>query len=206
VEGPAGNEPDTVLGTLAEAFEDNEAAAAPLGVDGDEVSVVVLAPPESIVPERLPSRTDSGNLSLRKLPKGERSALYTLTVAGHAIVTVKEALAVAPGIQRVRRIVLRDAGRDAYGRPKMDCVLAGTWKREALGGVAWATADATTVLQDTATELLVKLKGGKELMPLELGSQPEIQHLLEIVDIEELTTGRRSRAHKSRRPSPDGGC
>jgi hypothetical protein len=36
------------------AFEDNEAAAAPLGVDGDEVAVVVLAPPETVVPERMP--------------------------------------------------------------------------------------------------------------------------------------------------------
>jgi hypothetical protein len=63
-----GNEPDTVLGTLAGAFEDNEAAAAPLGVDGDEVSIVVLAPLESIVPERLSNRTDSGNLSPASCP------------------------------------------------------------------------------------------------------------------------------------------
>lgn len=182
------NEPDTVLATLAEAFEDNEAAAAPVGVEGDEVSVVVLAPPEDIVPERMPSQTAAGNLSLRKLPKGERSALYTMAVAGHAIVTVKETLAVAPGIQRVRLIVLRAAGRDAYGRPKLDCVLAGTWKRQALQGVVWATADATTVLQDTATELLLKLKAGKELLPLDLGLEPEIQRLLGVVDIDELTT------------------
>ena len=66
--------------------------------------------------------------------------------------------------------------------------LAGTWKRKALGGVAWATADATSVVQDTTTELLAKLKGGKELMPLDLRPQPDIQNLLGIVDIDELTT------------------
>ncbi|SNS69207.1 hypothetical protein SAMN06893096_106233 [Geodermatophilus pulveris] len=59
------NEPDTGIGTLAEAFEDNEAAAAPLSVDGDEVSLVVLAPSDSeaFVPERMPGTTASGNLS-----------------------------------------------------------------------------------------------------------------------------------------------
>jgi hypothetical protein len=30
----AGNDPETVLATLAEAFEDNEAPAAPVGIDG----------------------------------------------------------------------------------------------------------------------------------------------------------------------------
>lgn len=182
------NEPDTVIGTLAEAFEDNEAAAAPLGVDGDDLSLVVLAPSENIVPERMPGTTPSGNLSLRKIPKGERAALYTQAVMGHALVTIKEALAVAPGIQRVRLIVLRHAGADAYGQPKLECLLAGTWTRQALGGVAWATADAATVAQDTATELLIKLRGGKELVPLNLDSQPEIQQLLEVVDIEDLVS------------------
>ncbi|RFU18769.1 DUF4236 domain-containing protein [Geodermatophilus marinus] len=178
------NEPDTVIGTLAEAFEDNEAAAAPLGVDGDEVSVVVLAPPESIVPERMPGTTASGNLSLRKLPKGERAALYTQAVMGHALATMKEALAVAPGIQQVRLIALRYAGTDAYGQPKMDCLLAGRWTRQGLRGVAWATADAATVAEDTAAELLAKLRAGKELQPLDLSSHPQLQQLLKVVDIE----------------------
>jgi len=103
------NERETVIGTLAEAFEDNEAAAAPLGVEADEVSIVVLAPGASIVPERMPGRTASGNLSLRKLNNRERSALYTEAVMGHALVTIKEALAVAPGIQSVRLVALRHA-------------------------------------------------------------------------------------------------
>jgi hypothetical protein len=34
----AGNDPDTVLATLAEAFEDNEAPAAPVGIDGSWLS------------------------------------------------------------------------------------------------------------------------------------------------------------------------
>jgi hypothetical protein len=180
------NEPETVIGTLAEAFEDNEAAAAPVGVDGDELSVVVLVPDESIVPERLPGRTASGNLSLRKLNKGERSSLYMEAVLGHALVTIKEALAVAPGIQQVRLVALRHTGDNAYGRPTLDCLLAGRWTRQALQGVAWANVEAVRIAEDTATEFLVKVRAGKELQPLNLDSQPEIQQLLKVVDVDEL--------------------
>jgi hypothetical protein len=182
------NDPDTVLSTLAEAFEDNEAAAAPLGVDGDEAAIVVLAPPESVVPERMPGTTAAGNLSLRKLPKGERAALYTAAVLGHVIVTIKEALAVAPALQSIRVVTLRSGGADAYGRPRLDCVLAGRWTRAAFEGVQWRTAEAGRVAEDTASELLVNLKGGKELQPIDLTDQPGIRALLGVVDVDELTS------------------
>jgi len=158
-----------------------------LGVDGDEVALVVLAPPEDVVPERMPGTTAAGNLSLRKLAKGERSALYTAVVTGHVVVTVKEALAVAPGLQSVRVIALRSAGIDAYGRPRLDCVLAGRWTRTAFTGVQWHIADATTVAQDTASELVANLRGGKELLPIDLADQPGIRALLGVVDVDELT-------------------
>jgi hypothetical protein len=181
------NDPGTVVAALAEAFEDNEAAAAPLGVEGAEVALVVLAPPESVVPERMPGTTAAGNLSLRKLPKGERSSLYTLTVMGHVLVTIKEAFAIAPGLNAARVIALRNGGPDAYGRPRLECILAGQWSRAAFEGVQWHSADAGTVAQDTAGELLVKLRGGKELQPIDLSDQPEIRSLLKVVDTDELT-------------------
>src|SRR4029453_18470297 len=95
------NDPEVVLATLAEAFEDNEAPAAPVAVDGAELDLVVLAPPYEVVPERMPGRTQAGNLTLRKLPKGERSALYGLLVFGHLLVTMREAFAVAPDITAI---------------------------------------------------------------------------------------------------------
>lgn len=93
-----GSDPDTVLATLAEAFEDNEAPAAAVGIDGVELSPIVLVPGEEAVPERLPTTTQAGNLALRKLPKGERSAFYLLLMAGHVLVTLREAFAVVPGV------------------------------------------------------------------------------------------------------------
>jgi hypothetical protein len=41
---------------------------------------------------------------------------------------------------------------------------------EGPGGVAWLTADAATIAQDTAAEMLVKLRAGKQLRPLNLES------------------------------------
>src|SRR4051794_29663699 len=47
-----GSDPEVVLAALAAAFEDNEAAAAAVGVEDAEVALVVVVPP------RMRSRTD----------------------------------------------------------------------------------------------------------------------------------------------------
>lgn len=93
----------------------------------------------------------------------------------------------APGLQSARVVALRPAGKDAYGRPRLDCVLAGQWRRAAFEGVRWQTADAATVAQDTAAELLVDLRRGNEMVPLDLSDQPAIRALVEVVDIDDLT-------------------
>ncbi len=46
-----------MLATLEEAFEDNEAPAAAVGVNDDEVALVVLVPGSEVVPEQTPSTT-----------------------------------------------------------------------------------------------------------------------------------------------------
>ena len=180
------NDSDVVLAILAEAFEDNEAPAAPVAVDGAELDLVVLAPPDEVVPERMPRRTQAGNLTLRKLPKGERSALYGLLVFGHVLVTMREAFAVAPGITAIRSVLLRHAGADAYGRPRLECLLAGRFLRSAFDGVRWQDADASRIVVDTATELLVNLRRGTELQPINLSREPEIQMVIDLVDVDEL--------------------
>jgi hypothetical protein len=173
----AGNDPDTVLATLAEAFEDNEAPAAPVGIDGAELSLIVLVPGEDAVPERLPATTQAGNLTLRKLPKGERSALYLLLIAGHVLVTLREAFAVAPGIDAARVIAVRRGAPDIYGRPVLDCMTAGRWTRTAFNGVRWADADAGKILAGTAAELVLNEKRG-QVLPVDLSAEPEIRDLL----------------------------
>jgi hypothetical protein len=182
-----GNDPDTVLATLAEAFEDNEAPAAPVGIDGAELSLIVLVPDEDAVPERMPATTQAGNLTLRKLPKAERSALYLLLIAGHVLVTLREAFAVAPGVEAARVIAVRRSGPDIYGRPVLDCMVAGRWTRTAFNGVRWADADAGNILAGTATELVLNQKRG-QLLPVDLSTEPEIRDLLSAMDTTDPAT------------------
>ena len=182
-----GNDPDTVLATLAEAFEDNEAPAAPVGIDGTELSLIVLVPGEDAVPERLPATTQAGNLTLRKLPKAERSALYLLLIAGHVLVTLREAFAVAPDVEAARVIAVRRSGPDIYGRPVLDCMVAGRWTRTAFNGVRWADGDAGNILAGTATELVLNRKRG-QILPVDLSTESEIRDLLSSMDTTDLAT------------------
>jgi hypothetical protein len=177
------------LGTLAEAFEDNEAAgSAPVGVDGTEASVVVLVPTPAAVPERRPEMTAAGNLSLKKLTKRELSDFYKLMVCGYVLATVKEGFAVAPGLQHMRVVAIRNTGMDAYGKTRVEAVLAARFARSALQGVQWATADAATVLNDTNEELKAHFTGpSKELTSLDLDLEPDLAAVLAAVDLAELT-------------------
>ncbi len=180
-----GNDPDTVLGTLAEAFEDNEAPAAAVGIDGDEVSIVLLVPGEESVPERLPSTTQAGNLTLRKLPKSEQSAVYIELIAGHVLVTLREAFAVAVGVSAARVIAVRSGAADIYGRKGLECMVAGRWPRAAFSGVQWRDARAAKILVGTATELVLNEKRG-QVAPVDLAVQPEIAALLASIDTSDI--------------------
>jgi len=182
-----GNDPDVVLATLAEAFEDNEAPAVPVGVDGDEVSIVVLVPGIEVVPERMPQMTAAGNISMPKLPKTKRADFYKLVVCGHLLATCREAFAVTPGIGSVRAAVIRLSENDAYGRCRPECLLAGRLARRAFDGVQWTTADAVRIVTDTSIDLLARGVGqAKELAPLDLSKQPELATLLDAVDLDDL--------------------
>lgn len=181
------NDSDVVLATLAEAFEDNEAPAAPVGVNGDEVAIVVLVPSLDVVPERMPQTTGAGNLSMPKLSKARRADFYKLVVCGHLLATCRETFAVAPGANSVRAAVIRLSEKDAYGRCHLECLLAGRFARRAFDGVQWATTDAARIVFDTSTDLLARAVGqAKELAPLDLSTQPELAALLNAVDLDDL--------------------
>lgn len=183
-----GNDPEMVMPVLAEAFEDNEAPAVPVALNGSEVSLVILAPGPDFVPERFPSRTTAGNISLKKLTKTERASYYTLTLCGYLLVTLREAFAVAPGLSAARAVVLRTDRIDAYGRAQVSCMLAGHFERRSFDGVRWDAVNAATVVNDTSDNLMINQKGAaKEPYPLDLRFEPELQALVNAVDITELT-------------------
>ena len=181
------NDPDTVLETLAAAFEDNEAAAAPLDVHDGVASLVVLVPGADALPEKIPGTTAAGNLSLRKLTRREANDFYKLMVCGYILATIKEAFAAAPGLLKVAIIAIRKTRPDAYGHFHPEAVMATRFTRESLAGIQWATADATQVVNDASHELVAEQKGAaSELQPLDPSKHPEIAHVLDAVNLDDL--------------------
>jgi hypothetical protein len=180
------NDPDVVFATLTEAFEDNEAPATMAGVHDSEASVVVMAPDADAVPERMPKLTEAGNLSLGKLTKSVRNSFYLQLVCGHILVTVREALAVAPSITSVRVAVVRQTPANAYGVRSVECLLAAVFTREALQGIQWQSADAATIVNEASAELRIRQGATSELRPLDLSNETALAALLQAVDLEEL--------------------
>jgi hypothetical protein len=180
------NDPDGVFATLTEAFEDNEAPAAMAGVHDSEASVVVMAPDVDAVPERMPKLTEAGNLSVGKLTKSVRNSFYVQLVCGHILVTVREALAVAPSIKSVRVAVVRWTPANAYGVRSVECLLGAVFARDALQGIQWQSADAATIVQDASAELRIRQGASNELRPLDLSNETALAALLQAVDLEEL--------------------
>jgi hypothetical protein len=176
------NDPDVVLAVLRHAFQTSSANAAPLGVWDAEVHLALLAPDLAALPERYPTTTAAGNLSLKKFTKGEMADLYKQLAAGLALATAKEAFAVAPGVTEIRIVVLRNAPADAYGKVRLEPILAARIARPAVNGVQWTQADALTILNQTSSELVTRIAGpSKAFTPLNLKTEPEIARLIHVV-------------------------
>ncbi|QIK66785.1 hypothetical protein G7072_10940 [Nocardioides sp. HDW12B] len=186
--GLRANEPRIVLSRLASAFEDNQAAAAAVGVLHEEVSLIAVVPGVEVVPERKPTTTAKGNLSLKKLTKRETADVYKLVVCGHVLATLKECFATAPGISSARIVAVRAAGHGDDGRRRPEAVMAARVSRSALAGVRWQSVDAAQILSDAASELVATQRGvSKELQPLDVTQQPDLGTLLDAVDFDEMT-------------------
>ncbi len=163
---------ETVLLALNEAFADNEAAASAMGVDGTEVTLLVLVPGDSEIPERKPTVTPAGNLCLKKLTKTETADFYKELVFGHVVITLREAFAAAPGIESSRIVALRARPRDAYGRTEPEVIAAARCTRTSLAGVRWDQVSAVQVLNECCTEKLVIQKGTtRALQPVPLDAE-----------------------------------
>ncbi|WP_166385538.1 DUF4236 domain-containing protein [Catellatospora methionotrophica] len=182
------NDPDVVLETLNLAFEDNEAPTLALGVTGADTSIVILAPSvDQVVPEQMPTTTQAGNLSFKKLPQRDRADYYKVFVCGQMLVTVREAFAVAPALTTARVAVLRNDGDDAYGRPRAVAIMAATFQKAALAGVQWQTTDAGRIVNDVSADRIFNERGRSgELAPINLAAEPDLALLVAAVDIDEL--------------------
>jgi hypothetical protein len=174
------NDPDVVLAVLSHELQYSTAHAAPLGVWDAEAHLALLAPEIAALPERHPTTTAAGNLSLKKFTKGELADLYKQLVAGLVLATAKEAFALAPGVAEIQIVVLRNTPADAYGKIRPEPILAARVARAALNGVQWTKAEALSIIGEVSSELLTRITGpSKALAPLDLKTEPEMARLID---------------------------
>jgi hypothetical protein len=194
------NDPDVVAGTLAESFEDNEAPAAVTSVHGAEVSAVVLVPDPGAIPERMPERTAAGNLSLRKLARTTRDGFYYSLVCGHVLVTVREAMAVAPSIDTVLVAAVRRSAPDVYGIHHPECILAAQFRRQQLEGVRWDIASAADIVSQASADLQMQRTPSGELRALDLTDEQGLAGLLQAIDLTDVNDDVTARPAATPRP------
>jgi hypothetical protein len=176
------NDSDVVMAVLSHAFQNSGAHAAPLGVWDAEAQLALLTPDLAALPERHPTTTAAGNLSLKKFTKGELADLYKQLVAGLVLAAVKEAFAVGPGVTDIQIVALRSTPADAYGKVRAEAILATGVARAALNGVQWTKADALSILNGISSEVVTRTAGqSKGFAPLDLKMEPEIARLVQVV-------------------------
>lgn len=167
------NDPVVVLQALEDAFADNAMPAVPIDVEGARATVVLLMEPASELPDRLPRETPTGRLTLRALSASERDRLYREWVASHAVATVREALAAAPGLAAVTLVVLR-RDTNPFGELVVEPLYVGTFARERVERLDLDREDVLEALF-YADDVRVRTRGkARRLEPLDLADEPEL--------------------------------
>lgn len=172
------NDPPVVLATLEEAFRDNRAPAVAVDCEGGRATVVLLMEGLEAVPERAPSVTPTGRPTTRRLTKTERNELYLGWMSSNVLATVREALAVAPGLAAVTVAVLRRDGLSPFGELVLSPVYVGTFGRAMCERIAWDRPEALGAIFH-AEGASISLKGRtKELAPLDPRDHPGLEEVI----------------------------
>lgn len=172
------NDPDTVLHAIEAAFSDNDSPAAAVDVQGPRVTLLMMAPDPTVVPERKPALTPTGRPTLKKRTKAELNDLYVSAIASYVLATVKEALAVAPGLQEANIIALRKEPSAGLGDDKLVALFAGRFPRTLLDEVRWEAIDLARVLDEVPDALLKRRGRTNELAPLDLDDEPDLAEVV----------------------------
>lgn len=175
------NDEDVVLQTLDDAFRDNALRTATLGLEGDHVLLVMAHPDPDIVPDLFPGVTAKGNVSIRKTTKTQRGEYLTAATLGNMLVTLRETFAVAPKLSKATLVVVGRDVAQSGGPSRWVAVAAGVWTRSSLWGAEWSD-HPFTIAKDTAVELLVNQRRTRELAPLDLSGEPEIESLISLLN------------------------
>jgi hypothetical protein len=176
------NVPERVLGALESAFEDNEIPAAAVDCRGDVATIVLLAIPQSVIPEKKAAMTPSGAPTLKKRTKTEAAELYVSIVASHSLATIKETFAVAPGLGSVVLLVIRREPSAGLGADRLTTLFCGTIARELIEPADWQRIDLVRVLDEVPGALMRRSGRAGELQPLDLSDEPELAAVVEQIE------------------------
>ncbi len=178
-----GNDPDTVLARLEDAFTAQELPAAPTAVEGATAHIVVsVLPVEQLIGPREPKLTEAGNLSLARMTKTRRHELYQAAVGSAVIAIAAEAFATCPGIATLDVAVLCP---DQLGGPAV-LLLAELPRSVVLPGDAERpVASSLTELAATQRARLVLDRGSRigAWRPLD-EEHADVRELLDALDAE----------------------
>jgi HEAT repeat protein len=173
------NDPETILDTLEDAFADNEAPAAAINCSGSRVAVAMKFGHPGSLPDRKPAVTPAGRPTLHKRTKTEGNQLYLASLGSNLLATVRETLAVCPGIDEVDIMVVRQEASSSKTPMALAAIYAGTFKRDHFADRTWSGIDPTSTLVGRH-DALVCFKGRTdEVVPLDLSDEPELQQVLE---------------------------
>jgi len=170
------NDPAHVLLSVEAAFADNASPAAPVNCEDDELSVVIrVASLDRLIPTHSYELTPTGRPTIRQRTKTNRNHLYLGLIASQALATVKEALAVAPGIQSVAFLVVRDDEDEGYLTPLYCGRVTRAWADQ----IDWANAIALEALGSIEDSRWNWRGRTDEVTPLDLADEPDIAALVE---------------------------
>lgn len=171
------NDPQTVLETLEAAFDDNEAPAAAVDCEEGRVTVVLLVEGKELIPERVPSVTPTGRPTAKKLSQTDRNKFYLSWVFSNVLVTVKESLAVAPGIRAVTVVALRKE-TNPFGETHLVAIYCGTFSRERFQRLDFSRDEVVDAPMH-AEEIRLNTKGRTMAVePLDLEHHPDLKELI----------------------------
>jgi stress response protein SCP2 len=175
------NDPGAVLDALEAAFADNESPAVAIDVDGATVSLVVLFGTVENVPEYRPDRTPTGQPRKVKRTKSDRNDLYVRWLAGTVLATVKEAFAVAPGLQEATVVVIRRDPAATDPALVIAPIYAGSFTRVRLTGWNWSQIDPPEQILLTPDANFTRRGAAREVAPLDLREETELAEVADTV-------------------------
>ena len=169
-------DPTTVIKVVEQAFEDNLAPATPIDCAGQQLTIAMLVKADAYLPNKKPTRTEAGNPSLRRWALKDRNLHYAAVVCSSALATVKEALATAPPIDRVKLLILRrhppKPGRARGG--SLEAIFHGVINRQQLADISdWSEIEPTKELAD-GEGVLCAFDSNARFRALDLRDEPQL--------------------------------